>query len=88
MFLHMRKLCISYEVIKINHLFNLLPCSESVTSYALHLEKKHDVLLESLFEVGTYKKLYSYRHLVNGFAVHMSPEQVNTSLGSSEIYLI
>ncbi|RRT74448.1 hypothetical protein B296_00020220, partial [Ensete ventricosum] len=39
---------------------------ESVTSYALHLEKKHDALLDSLFEVGTYKKLYSYRHLVNG----------------------
>nr|XP_009417495.1 PREDICTED: subtilisin-like protease SBT2.5 [Musa acuminata subsp. malaccensis]XP_009417496.1 PREDICTED: subtilisin-like protease SBT2.5 [Musa acuminata subsp. malaccensis]XP_009417497.1 PREDICTED: subtilisin-like protease SBT2.5 [Musa acuminata subsp. malaccensis] len=49
--------------------------SESVTSYAFHLEKKHDALLDSLFEVGTYKKLYSYRHLVNGFAVHISPEQ-------------
>ncbi|WOL19769.1 hypothetical protein Cni_G28571 [Canna indica] len=48
---------------------------ESVTSYALHLENKHDALLESLFEVGTYKKLYSYHHLINGFAIHMSPEQ-------------
>uniref|UniRef100_A0A1D1YZR0 Subtilisin-like protease n=1 Tax=Anthurium amnicola TaxID=1678845 RepID=A0A1D1YZR0_9ARAE len=49
--------------------------SESVTSYSLHLEKQHDMLLESLFKAGTYKKLYSYRHLINGFAVHMSPEQ-------------
>lgn len=51
-------------------------CSESVVSYSLHLEKQHDTLLESLFEAGTYRKLYSYGHLINGFAVHMSPEQV------------
>ncbi|XP_008798105.2 subtilisin-like protease SBT2.5 [Phoenix dactylifera] len=49
--------------------------SEAVTSYALHLEKQHDALLDSLFEVGTYKKLYSYRHLINGFSVHMSPDK-------------
>lgn len=49
--------------------------SESVISYSLHLQKQHDALLDSLFEVGTYKKLYSYRHLINGFAIHMSPEQ-------------
>ncbi|CAA3021817.1 subtilisin-like protease [Olea europaea subsp. europaea] len=49
--------------------------SELVTSYAHHLEKKHDMLLGLLFEHGTYKKLYSYRHLINGFAVHISPEQ-------------
>lgn len=49
--------------------------SESVTSYAQHLEKKHDELLDMLFDQGTYKKLYSYRHLINGFAVHTSPEQ-------------
>ncbi|KAI9191413.1 hypothetical protein LWI28_008262 [Acer negundo] len=52
--------------------------SELVTSYALHLEKKHDMLLGMLFEHGTYKKLYSYKHLINGFAVHMSPEQAET----------
>ncbi|XP_072953254.1 subtilisin-like protease SBT2.5 isoform X3 [Typha angustifolia] len=49
--------------------------SEAVTSYALHLEKQHDELLGSLFEVGTYEKLYSYNHLINGFAIHMSPLQ-------------
>ncbi|KAL2534472.1 Subtilisin-like protease SBT2.5 [Abeliophyllum distichum] len=51
--------------------------SELVTSYAHHLEKKHDMLLGMLFEHGTYKKLYSYRHLINGFAVHISPEQAD-----------
>ncbi|KAI4344453.1 hypothetical protein L6164_011679 [Bauhinia variegata] len=49
--------------------------SELVTSYARHLENKHDMLLGMLFERGTYKKLYSFRHLINGFAVHISPDQ-------------
>ncbi|GAA0141678.1 serine protease [Lithospermum erythrorhizon] len=31
-----------------------------------------------LFDHGSYKKLYSYRHLINGFAVHVSPEQAET----------
>nr|DAD46017.1 TPA_asm: hypothetical protein HUJ06_004247 [Nelumbo nucifera] len=49
--------------------------SELVISYSHHLEKRQDMLLGLLFERGTYKKLYSYRHLINGFAVHISPEQ-------------
>ncbi|KAL9361713.1 hypothetical protein Peur_044498 [Populus x canadensis] len=52
--------------------------SQLVTSYAQHLEQKHDMLLDSLFDRGTYKKLYSYKHLINGFAVHTSPEQAET----------
>ncbi|KAK7388136.1 hypothetical protein VNO78_22942 [Psophocarpus tetragonolobus] len=52
--------------------------SELVTSYARHLEKRHDMLLGLLFKQGTYQKLYSYRHLINGFAVHISPEQAET----------
>ena len=54
----------------------LLSFSEAVTSYAHHLEKRHDMLLGMLFDRGTYKKVYSYRHLINGFAVHITPEQV------------
>ncbi|KAF8392800.1 hypothetical protein HHK36_021037 [Tetracentron sinense] len=49
--------------------------SELVASYSHHLEKKHDMILGMLFERGTFQKLYSYRHLINGFAVHISPEQ-------------
>ncbi|PKI56684.1 subtilisin-like protease SBT2.5 [Punica granatum] len=52
--------------------------SEVVISYAQHLEKKHDMLLGMLFDRGTYEKLYSYKHLINGFAVHLSPEQAET----------
>ncbi|CAI8611108.1 unnamed protein product [Vicia faba] len=52
--------------------------SELVTSYGRHLEKRHDMLLGMLFKEGTFKKLYSYKHLINGFAVHISPEQAET----------
>ncbi|XP_024024148.1 subtilisin-like protease SBT2.5 [Morus notabilis] len=52
--------------------------SDLVTSYAHHLEMKHDMLLGLLFERGTYEKIYSYRHLINGFSVHISPEQAET----------
>ncbi|KAG9134709.1 hypothetical protein Leryth_001030 [Lithospermum erythrorhizon] len=56
--------------------------SEKVTSYARHLEKKHDMLLGMLFDHGSFKKLYSYRHLINGFAVKISPEQAETLAGA------
>ncbi|CAD6335535.1 unnamed protein product [Miscanthus lutarioriparius] len=49
--------------------------SEAVASYALHLRGHHDKLLDSLLVEGTYEKLYSYHHLINGFAVHMSSLQ-------------
>ncbi|XP_010415086.1 PREDICTED: subtilisin-like protease SBT2.5 isoform X1 [Camelina sativa] len=52
--------------------------SELVTMYARHLERKHDMILGMLFEEGSYKKLYSYKHLINGFAAHVSPEQAET----------
>ncbi|BBG92791.1 subtilisin-like serine protease 3 [Prunus dulcis] len=57
-------------------LWNLMRrLTQLVTSYARHLESKHDMLLGMLFEQGTYQKLYSYQHLINGFAVHISHEQ-------------
>lgn len=49
--------------------------SELITSYAHHLETKHDMVLGMLFERGSYKKIYSYSHLINGFAVHITPVQ-------------
>ncbi|GAB4853520.1 hypothetical protein Ancab_017711 [Ancistrocladus abbreviatus] len=49
--------------------------SESASSYARHLENRHDMLLALLFDRGSYQKIYSYKHLINGFAVHFSPEQ-------------
>ncbi|GAB4838270.1 hypothetical protein Ancab_027799 [Ancistrocladus abbreviatus] len=52
--------------------------SESVSSYAHHLENRHDMLLALLFDRGSYQKIYSYKHLINGFAVHFSPEQAES----------
>nr|XP_043619298.1 subtilisin-like protease SBT2.6 [Erigeron canadensis] len=49
--------------------------SDLVTSYSSHLEQRHNTILQTLFDDGNYKKLYSYKHLINGFAVHISPEQ-------------
>ncbi|ONK69503.1 uncharacterized protein A4U43_C05F23620 [Asparagus officinalis] len=49
--------------------------SELFTSYSDHLVRQHDALLDSLFDAGTYTKLYSYHHLLNGFSVHMTAEQ-------------
>jgi hypothetical protein len=57
---------------------DIVICSEAVTSYSLHLRRHHDKLLDSLFVEGSYEKLYSYHHLVNGFAVHMSSLQVSS----------
>ncbi|KAM7268332.1 hypothetical protein ACFE04_010498 [Oxalis oulophora] len=59
--------------------------SEVVTAYAQHLERKHDMLLGLLFEHGTYKKLYSYKHLINGFAVHISPDQAEVLKATSGV---
>ncbi|KAL6508516.1 hypothetical protein OROHE_021649 [Orobanche hederae] len=52
--------------------------SDLVVSYARHLEKRHGMLLDMLFGQGTYDKLYSYNYLLNGFAVHIAPEQADT----------
>lgn len=41
------------------------------------LTKTHDVFLESLFEKGSYTKLYSYTHLLNGFAVYAKGDEVH-----------
>nr|KAJ0197294.1 hypothetical protein LSAT_V11C700348290 [Lactuca sativa] len=44
-------------------------------AHAKHLEDSHDQLLQSTLDEGTYNKLYSYKHIVNGFSVHTTPTQ-------------
>eukprot|EP00252_Welwitschia_mirabilis_P018057 TRINITY_DN40229_c0_g1_i1.p1 TRINITY_DN40229_c0_g1~~TRINITY_DN40229_c0_g1_i1.p1 ORF type:complete len:800 (+),score=173.85 TRINITY_DN40229_c0_g1_i1:223-2622(+) len=48
---------------------------EEISAYTQKLQRQHEMILEQSLESGSYKKLYSYRHLINGFAVQMSPEQ-------------
>ncbi|GFY91712.1 PA-domain containing subtilase family protein [Actinidia rufa] len=52
------------------------PNSEVSKAYARHLVDSHDQILESSLERGSYNKLYSFKHIANGFAVHTSPSQV------------
>ncbi|KAJ4789598.1 Subtilisin-like protease [Rhynchospora pubera] len=49
--------------------------SDIVRAYSIHLENKHNEILDSVLLEGSYTKLYTYRHLINGFAVHMNPLQ-------------
>ncbi|KAJ3680619.1 hypothetical protein LUZ60_016897 [Juncus effusus] len=46
---------------------------------------RHDLFLESLLPTGSYKKLYSYTSLINGFALHTSSDQaleiLNAAMG-------
>ncbi|KAK9121045.1 hypothetical protein Syun_018662 [Stephania yunnanensis] len=46
--------------------------------YMVHKETVsdgHDIFLDSLLQRGSYTKLYSYTHLINGFAVNVSSEE-------------
>ncbi|KAK1296126.1 hypothetical protein QJS10_CPB15g01675 [Acorus calamus] len=51
------------------------PDSESAKAHEKHLVESHDRILESSLEAGNYNKLYSFHHIVNGFAVHTTPSQ-------------
>lgn len=43
--------------------------------YTSYLIRVQDSLLKRTFERGTYKKLYSYHYLINGFAILLNPQQ-------------
>lgn len=42
------------------------------------IDRQHDVLLETLLDSGSYTKLYSYSHLLNGFAIHVTSKKVTS----------
>ncbi|GAV86560.1 Peptidase_S8 domain-containing protein/Inhibitor_I9 domain-containing protein [Cephalotus follicularis] len=44
-------------------------------AHARHLVDSHDQLLQANLETGSYNKLYSFKHIINGFAVHTTPSQ-------------
>ena len=50
--------------------------SEVSNAHAKHLVDSHDQFLQSTLESGSYNKLCSFKHIVNGFAVHTTPSQV------------
>ncbi|KAI7980637.1 Subtilisin-like protease SBT2.5 [Camellia lanceoleosa] len=49
---------------------------EDAVVYKERLISGHDIFLDSVLQRGSYIKLYSYTHLLNGFAVHITSEKV------------
>lgn len=52
-----------------------LICNSSMAR-AEQLVSTHDELLDNTLDDGRYKKLYSFKHIVNGFSVHTTLSQV------------
>ncbi|CAK9182222.1 unnamed protein product [Ilex paraguariensis] len=64
------------------------PSSEVSKAHAKHLVDSHDKLLESTLDKGSYNKLYSFKHIVNGFAVHTTPSQAEKMKNATGVKLV
>ncbi|KAJ9689792.1 hypothetical protein PVL29_012459 [Vitis rotundifolia] len=53
------------------------PSSEVYKAHAKHLVDSHDQLLQTTLDSGSYNKLHSFKHIVNGLSVHTTPSQAN-----------
>ncbi|PKA58889.1 Subtilisin-like protease [Apostasia shenzhenica] len=49
--------------------------SGDVEKYKERVIIRHDIFLQSILPAGSYTKLYSYTHLLNGFALHATSEE-------------
>ncbi|MCO5548281.1 hypothetical protein L7F22_001738 [Adiantum nelumboides] len=70
------------------HTHIYLPSQFSPSEYALYLDSTHDTLLASTLSTGTYKKLYSYHHLVNGFSALLTAQQAEILHKKEEVVLV
>ncbi|KAJ4746492.1 Subtilisin-like protease SBT2.5 [Rhynchospora pubera] len=61
---------ISYKSTRPNHIIR----GHEARKYKENVIIRHDLFLESLLPTGTYTKLYSYTHLINGFALHTTSD--------------
>ncbi|XP_027368653.1 subtilisin-like protease SBT2.4 [Abrus precatorius] len=62
--------------------------SEVSKAHAKHLLSSHDLLLQNTLESGSYNKLHSYKHLINGFSVHTTPSQATRLRGTQGVKLV
>ncbi|KAH6787745.1 PA-domain containing subtilase family protein [Perilla frutescens var. hirtella] len=62
--------------------------SEASRAHAKFLVESHDHFLESKLDAGSYDKLYSYKQIVNGFAVHTSRSQVEKLKGGGGVRVV
>ncbi|XP_051128798.1 subtilisin-like protease SBT2.4 [Andrographis paniculata] len=49
--------------------------SEASKAHAKQLADSHDRFLQTTLDAGSYNKLYSFKHVANGFAVHTTHSQ-------------
>ncbi|KAK7348405.1 hypothetical protein VNO80_22960 [Phaseolus coccineus] len=56
------------------HSSTMHPNSEASKTHE-HLVSSHDLFLQSTLDTGSYNKLHSYKHIINGFSVHTTPSQ-------------
>uniref|UniRef100_A0A6N2KWK9 Inhibitor I9 domain-containing protein n=1 Tax=Salix viminalis TaxID=40686 RepID=A0A6N2KWK9_SALVM len=61
---------------------------EGRKAHAKHLVDSHDQLLRSNLDTGSYNKLYSFKHIVNGFSVHTTPSQANKLKAAPGVKLV
>ncbi|KAF9590110.1 hypothetical protein IFM89_030858 [Coptis chinensis] len=64
------------------------PNSEASKFHAKHLVDSHNQILGSTLELGSYNKLYSFKHIVNGFAVHTTPSQAKKLKSAQGVKLV
>ncbi|KAL9146735.1 hypothetical protein ABFS82_13G129900 [Erythranthe guttata] len=62
--------------------------SEASVAHAKHLVDSHDRFLQSKLDAGSYNKLYSFKNIVNGFAVHTTRSQVEKLKGGHGVKLV
>ncbi|XP_073154156.1 subtilisin-like protease SBT2.4 [Henckelia pumila] len=62
--------------------------SEDSIAHAKHLVDSHDQFLQTTLDEGSYNKLYSFKNVVNGFAVHTTTSQVDKFKNSAEVKLV
>ncbi|KAK7363781.1 hypothetical protein VNO77_05938 [Canavalia gladiata] len=66
----------------------IYPNSEAWKAHAKQLQSSHDLLLQNTLESGSYNKLHSYKHVINGFSVHTTPSQATRLRGRRGVRLV
>ncbi|OMO76899.1 hypothetical protein CCACVL1_15358 [Corchorus capsularis] len=74
--------------IQLQHGRKFDPQSEASKVHAKKLVDSHDQVLQSTLETGSYNKLYSFKHVINGFAVHTTPSQAKKLKQASGVKLV
>ncbi|OVA20003.1 Peptidase S8/S53 domain [Macleaya cordata] len=64
------------------------PNSKASKTHAKNLVNSHDQLLQSTLKLGSYNKIYSFKHIVNGFAVHTTPSQAKVLESAPGVKLV